>query len=134
MDYRSEAEKFVTAFLDYVYKYDIQDEFDKKTQKMIRSPGVEALVKQAESVFPARADDGKTETDKLSKEEVDAVIENNSVVVDRRDVFSRKIQENGASQGLLRRVLQGDQEAIGLALELVKADDGEKEFYVPTKK
>jgi hypothetical protein len=128
-DYRSKAEIFVTTFLDYITQHDILDEFDKRTQKMVRSEGVENLVKMASEIFPPRVRVGKVETDKLSQEELDkAVAESSEVVVDRRDVFSRKIQANGAARGLLARVLAGDSEAIELGRELVAADAGEKTF------
>lgn len=131
-DFRSNAEKFVSNFLDYIYKYDIHDEFDKRTQKMVRSAGVQALVKEAEAVFPKRADDGKAETDKLTVDELESAIDASNNVIDRRDVFSRKIQKNGAARGLLERVLAGDKDAVDMARELIAADNGKKEFHVQT--
>lgn len=125
-DYRSEAEKFVTAFIDYVNKYDIQDFFNKKTQKMETSPGVAKLIQQAQEVFPERI--GIEGTKNLSKNQVTEAIQSSDNVVDRRDEFSRKIQANGAARGLLERVLAGDEEARHLAHELIAADNGEKEF------
>lgn len=130
-DYRSKAEIFVTSFLDYVEKHDILDEFDKRTQKMVRSPGVEALVKEASQVFPARVKIGKKETDKLTPEQIDVAVTESPNVLDRRDVFSRKIQSNGAARGLLERVMEGDTEAMALAAEFLQAEKGEKQFYVP---
>jgi hypothetical protein len=66
-DYRSKAEIFVTTFLDYITQHDILDEFDKRTQKMVRSEGVENLVKMASEIFPPRVRVGKVETDKLRR-------------------------------------------------------------------
>jgi hypothetical protein len=132
-DYRSKAELFVTEFLDYINKHDILDHFDKKTQKMIRSAGVEALIRQASDVFPPRVAIGKAETDKLTSEQVSNSIEESENVLDRRDAFSRKIQTNGGAKGLLERILEGDVTAIPLARELIDADNGDKEFYVSPK-
>ena len=134
-DYRSEAEKFVTGFLDYVQEHDILDHFDKRTQKMIRSAGVEALIKQAKAVFPARKPDGESaeEMAKLSENARDAAIKGSPNVVDTREMFSARVQKNGGVRRLLRDVLAGDEEAIKQAEEFFLAEDGEKEFYVPTK-
>lgn len=132
-DYRSKAEIFVTEFLDYVTQHDILDEFDKRTQKMVRSAGVEKLVKMASEIFPPRVKRGKLETDKLSEQEIsDAINGAPNVVVDRRDVFSRKVQANGAARGLLAAVLAGDMDAIELSKEFLAADAGEKNFYDTT--
>lgn len=129
-DYRSKAEDFVINFLRHVNKEDILDHFDKARQKMVRSPGIEALIKEAREVFPPQLENGggKEATDALTPEQVDSSIEESPHVLDRRDVFARKIQENGAARGLLRRVLDGDTEAAVMALELFAADDGETKF------
>ena len=132
-DHRSLAEKFVTEFLDYVEKYDIFDEFDKRSQKMVRSAGVDALIKKAASVFPGRVKIGQLENDAISKVTKSIIIEEAPNIIDRRDLFSRKVQENGSARGLLEKVLLGDKKAIILARELVDADNGKKEFYVPPK-
>lgn len=130
-DYRSESEKFVTEFLDYVYKYDIQDEFNKRTQKMERSAGVTKLISHAESIFPARSKGGRQKIENI--EEVIAEAKN---VVDRRDVFARKIQQNGAARGLLEKLVrcppEQTLEVLQLAEEFLQAEEGKKEFYVPT--
>lgn len=132
-DFRSEAEKFVTSFLDYVETHDILDHFDRRTQKMERSPGVQALIAEAQTVFPPRVDDGKKATDNLPQEKIEILVESPNVI-DRRDVFSARIQKNGAARGLLERVLNGDQEAVNLAAELIAADRGEKEFKIEQPK
>lgn len=130
-DYRSKAEVFVTEFIDYVNKHDILDYFDKRSQKMTRSAGVEALIRQANEVFPARV--GKEGTDKLTEVEIAEAVEASPNVIDRRDVFSKKIQDNGGARGLLERILNGDLAALPLAQELIDADNGDKEFYEPSK-
>lgn len=135
-DYRSAAEKFVTEFLDYVNQYDIQDEFDKKTQKMVRSAGVSKLIQQASTVFPPRVAVGKVETDAITN--MDEVIAESKNVIDRRDDFSRKIQQNGAARGLLEKLVTCPPEetlsVMLLAQEFIAAEKGEKEFYVPADK
>lgn len=128
-DYRSAAEIFVTAFLDYMYKEDICDEFDKKTQKMIRSAGVQKLLDDAEAIFPPRA--GKEETDKLTPEQITEAVEASPNVINLQNVFARKIQQNGGARELLARVLAGDPEAVVLGKELIAANEGEKNFDVP---
>ena len=128
-DYRSAAEIFVTAFLDYMYKEDILDEFDKKTQKMVRSAGVQKLLDDAEAIFSPRA--GKAETDKLTPEQITEAVEASPNVINLQNVFARKIQQNGGARELLARVLVGDPEAIILGKELIAANEGEKNFDVP---
>ena len=132
-DYRSDAEKFVTDFLDYVHNHDILDHFDKRTQKMIRSAGVEALIKQAKAVFPPRADDGKAETDKLTEDQRDEAIKNSSNVVDTREMFAARVQKNGGVRRILRELMDGNPQALKDAEEFFAAEDGEKEFHVSTK-
>lgn len=127
-DYRSEAEKFVTEFLDYMSRYDILDEFDKSAQKMVRSAGVNALYTKAQSIFPPRVPIGKVETDKLSEEVLEQLVTESPNVIDRRDVFSRKISDAGSARGLLAGVLEGNPDAVILAQEFLKAERGEKEF------
>lgn len=127
-DYRSKAEIFVTRFLDYVQVYDIKDFFNKSTQTMERSPGIQALITEAESVFPTRVISGKTVTDAIDAEVVEELINTSPNVIDSREVFSRKIKDAGAARGLLERVIAGDMEAIELAKEFIKAENGEKEF------
>lgn len=127
-EYRSAAESFVIEFLRYVQKHDILDEFNKRTQKMERSPGIAAIIKQAQSVFPPEVEDGKKETDKLTKEQVDEAIEASPDVLDTRELFGRKIAENGAARGLLEKVLAGDVAAIEQANEFLQAERGEKKF------
>lgn len=133
-EFRSAAEDFTTKFLDYVQTYDILDEFNKQTQKMQRSAGVEKLIKHAQSVFPPRVADGQKENEKLTEEQVqEAASRDNVVVLERREDFGRRIAANGGARGLLEKVLAGDPEAIAQAVDFVAAEKGEKEFYVPTK-
>lgn len=127
-EFREAAEAFVVEFIRYVDKYDINDEYNKKTNKMERSPGVQSLIDQARKVFPEQVDDGKTETDKLSVVQVDEAIANSPNVIDTRDMFSRKIQENGGVRRLLEEVLNGSEEARLQAVEFFRAERGEKEF------
>lgn len=130
-DFRSAAEIFVTQFIDYVEKHDIKDEFNKRTQKMERSPGVEALIRDAKKVFPERI--GTEGTDKLSQDEIAEAIEASPNVIDTQEMFGRKIQMNGGVRQMLRGVLEGDSEATFAALEFIRAEDGLKEFHVPAK-
>lgn len=127
--FRSAAEKFVTEFLDYMYDPDILDQLDKKTNKMVRSPGVEKLYQKASRVFPKRVDDGKAETDKLTQDEQDAAIAASpGVVLDTREMFGRSTQKNGGVRELLRQVMQGDEAAMARAADFFAAEDGQKEF------
>lgn len=127
-DYRSEAEKFVTEFLDYVEAYDILDKLNRQTQKMERSPGVAALIKQAESVFPKRADDGKAETDKLTSEQIDEAIAASPNVLPTREMFSRKVQASGGTRDMLRRLYEGDPSARDDVQAFLEAEDGVTKF------
>lgn len=126
-DYRSEAEKFVTAFLDYVYEYDILDQFNKRTQKMERSPGVQSLVKMAESVFPPRVKKGEP-TPEIAPEDADAAIKASPNVIDTREMFSRRVQESGGVRSMLRSLYYDEPGAADKVREFLEAEDGTKEF------
>ncbi|RZK44828.1 MAG: hypothetical protein EOO61_02335 [Hymenobacter sp.] len=129
-DFRSKSEEFVSKFLDYIYKYDIKDNFNNQTQKMERSAGVEKLIAQAQAVYP-RADNGQVENSKLAVEQMEEAIEKSSNVLDLREEFARKIAANGSARGLLEKVLSGDEAAKLEAIEFIKAERGEKEFREP---
>jgi hypothetical protein len=88
---------------------------------------VEKLILQAQAVFP-RADNGKTETDKLTEEQVDEAVESSENVIDTREMFARKVAENGGVRTMLRGLFEGDPEARERAAEFLAAEDGEKEF------
>ena len=60
-------------------------------------------------------------------------IESSVNVLDTREMFSRKVQQNGGLRRLLREVIGGDNKAFEEAVEFFKAEDGKKEFNVPTK-
>lgn len=134
-NFRSDAERFVTEFLDYVYKYDIRDQLNKQTQRMERSPGVETLVKMAQAVFPERKPGGKSaqEMRDLSEIERNEAILASANVIDTRAQFSAKIAANGGLRGLVMAVGDGSQEAIDDLVEFVKAENGLKEFHEPEK-
>lgn len=126
-DYRSDAERFVTAFIDYVEEHDIKDYFDTKMNKMERSPGVENLVKQAKAVFPERI--GLEGTKDLSTTEVSEAIEaSDGVVIDRREDFARRVQANGGVRKMLRSLFNGEPDAHDRVAEFFAAEDGEKPF------
>ena len=132
-DFRSDAERFVTEFLDYVYKYDIRDQLNKQTQRMERSPGVETLVKMAQAVFPERKPGGKSarEMTELTAEQRDEAIAEALNVIDTRAQFSARIAMNGGLRGLVMAVGEGSQQAIDDLVEFVKAEKGLKEFHEP---
>jgi len=127
-EFRAAAEKFVSDFLDYIYKADIKDSFNKRTQEMERSPGVQALIKQAESVFPPRAKDGRKETDKLSEDDRNAAVEAAANVVDTREMFSRRVAKNGGTQRLLRDLYEDKPGAQQAVQAFFDAEDGVTKF------
>ncbi len=126
-DYRSDAERFVTEFIDYVNKHDIKDYFNKQTQRMERSPGVEMLIKKARSIFPER----QAGPHKLTDEQLDEAIAAAPNVVDTRAQFSAKVAANGGLRGLVMALGTGDEEALHNLVEFVKAEQGIKEFHEP---
>jgi hypothetical protein len=132
-DIREDALQFVANFIAYYEDHDILDKFDSKRNKQTTSDGVLALVKQARSILP-RAEDGQIENSKLTATQIDESIQLSANIVDTREMFSRKVQDNGSARGLLEQVLSGDQASILLATEFIRAQKGEKEFgEVPTK-
>ena len=134
-EYRSEAEIFVTSFLDYIDEYDILDKLDRRTQKMVRSAGVESLIAQARNVFPKRIEKGQT-IPVPAPEVVDQLVQADNVI-DTREMFARKTAENGGVRAMLRAIVEGRpdaSEAFEQAKEFLAAEDGKKEFAVPPKK
>jgi hypothetical protein len=126
-DIREQALQFVADFIAYYEEYDILDKFDARRNKQVTSDGVLGLVKQARSIIP-RAEDGQIENSKLTADQVDEAVQNSPKIIDTREMFARKVQDNGSARGLLEQVLSGDQAAILLATEFVRAEKGEKEF------
>lgn len=124
---RSDAEKFVTRFLDYVYKYDILDDFDVKNQKRVRSPGVQALIEQAEKVFPPRKKGvvAADEMAELTEEQRSEAIEASEDVVDMRAEFAKRTARNGGLRAILRQIMAGDPEGYTRAAEFLGLEDKE---------
>ena len=132
-EFRSAAEIFLARFLDYVYKHDIKDEFNKRTQKMERSPGVATLIKEAEQASPRAADgaDGKQRTDALTTQQVDEAMKATPNVIDRREDFGRRIQLNGGTRKLLQELFDGEPGARVRVEEFLSAENGIKKFDEP---
>jgi hypothetical protein len=101
---------FIRDFLNYVNKEGIYDKFDKESQQMVTSPGVEALIKAAEACLPKKL--GKGEAARLmrdlSEEERDMLIKNSEEerVIDLRETFRKKIALNGGAQGIVKRLVE----------------------------
>lgn len=127
-EYRSAAEQFVTEFLDYVEKYDIKDELNKRKNIMERSPGVEALIKKAQAIFPPRVDVGKVETDKLTEAQVDEAIATSPNVIDTRARFAKRVAANGGTHALLRQLYADEPGAREAVEAFLNAEDGKMEF------
>ena len=123
-EFRSEAEQFVSYFLDYIYKEDIKDELNKRTQKMERSPGVQDLVRRAQAVFPERAKDGNLENKKLSEAQIDAAIVGAPNVADLRKEFGKRTQANGGTRKMLRDLYAGEPGAAEAVREFLDYEDG----------
>lgn len=131
---------FIRDFLNYVNKEGIYDKFDKDTQQMVTSPGVEALIKEAQSYLPKKL--GKGEAAKLmrnlsdeEREKLIAAAEDDRVI-DLRKTFQRKMSENGGAQGIVTQLVEalesGDNSLVGEAIEnaqnLVKGLKNPEEF------
>ena len=128
-EFETGGREFAIDFLNYYDKYGINDEFDKRTQKMVPSAGVLALVKQAKSIFPERAaGEQKKLNDSLTKEQVDEAIASDSNVLDTREMFAKRVARNGGTHALLRALYKGEPGASEAVLEFLQAEDGEKEF------
>lgn len=132
-DYRSKAEIFATDFLNYIYEYDILDELDKRTNKMVRSAGVQNLVKQAEAIFPPRIKEGETAPE-LTDEQRSEAIAAAPNVVDTREMFARRVAKNGGTHALLRQLYADAPGAREAVKEFFEAEDGEKEFATGKEK
>jgi hypothetical protein len=123
--YETGGREFAIDFINYFEKEGINDEFDKKTQKMVPSPGVLALVRQAKAIFPERMpDDGHERNKVLPEDERQAAIDAGPTVVDMQKVFARRMAVNKGAQGLLMQLA----EAGGDSAKVAELLDQAKEF------
>lgn len=100
---------FVRDFLNYVEKVGIFDEFDRDTQKMVTSSGVQSLIKEAQTCLPEKLkprqaaqrmrDLNDAEREQLIKEAEDGRI------LDMRKTFQDKMSKNGGAQGIIARLV-----------------------------
>jgi hypothetical protein len=110
---------FIRDFLNYVDKEGIYDQFDKDTQKMVTSAGVEALIKEAKSYLPEKLkplEAAKRMRD-LNEDERDQLIKDadEARIIDLRKRFQKKMSINQGAQGIVARLV-----------EAVKAQDNVK--------
>lgn len=116
---------FIARLLNYYKSEGIFDEYDKDSNKMKTSAGIHSLMTEAQSFFP---DMPKGEPARLMREltpEQRAVsVADNDKVIDRRDLFAKKMQENGSSRGLLIKMTEalesGDSTAFAEYLQEAK--------------
>jgi hypothetical protein len=100
---------FVRDFLNYVEKEGVYDHFDRDSQKMVTSPGVQVLIKDARSYLPPKLKGKQAATlmRDLPDEMREKLIEKSDRerVVDLRTAFARKQAENGGARGVLERLV-----------------------------
>lgn len=100
---------FIRDFLIYVNKEGIYDKFDKDTQKMVTSPGVEALIKEAESYLPKKLK-GRAAANlmrDLNEDEREVLIQSaeEGRIIDLRRQFQEKMSVNRGAQGIVERLV-----------------------------
>ena len=106
-----DAMDFVASFLAFVNTNGIYDEFDKESNKMITSSGVQALIEQAKTLLPEMKG-GQTSKmmRELTDDERERAIVGNNRVIDMRAEFAKRIAANGGRQ----RLMSGFVEAMEL--------------------
>jgi hypothetical protein len=101
---------FVRDFLNYVEKVGIFDEFDKESQKMITSAGVQSLIQEARSCLPEKLKpvQAANRMRDLNEAERDALIQSSEKerVIDMRKEFQKKMSENGGAMGIVERLVE----------------------------
>lgn len=100
---------FIRDFLKYVDKVGIFDEYDKDTNKMKTSSGVEALIKQARQLMPEELSgrEAGLRMTELSEAHRDALIKAAGPrVVDLRTEFAKKMAMNGGAHKLLTDIVE----------------------------
>lgn len=101
---------FIRDFLNYIEKEGIYDKFDPDTQKMITSPGVEALIKEAETYLPKKLKplEAANLMRDLTEDERTRLIEadEQNRIVDMRKHFQLKMSKNKGAQGLIEKLVQ----------------------------
>lgn len=100
---------FVRDFIRYVDSHGIYDEFDRDTQKMVTSVGVQSLIKDAHNCLPEKLKprEAAARMRDLSEAERDKLLEDadKERVVDMRKHFQKKMSENGGAQGIIQRLV-----------------------------
>jgi len=131
--HRSEAEKFVTAFLDHVEEFDILDEYDENVNEMVRSEEIEELVKWAQQIYPRKPNgESAREMEVMFEPEREAAIAAAPNVVHLRADFAKRIAANGGLRRIVRDIVEGteqnDMERLNRALDdahtFIEAEDG----------
>jgi hypothetical protein len=138
---QDDAMDFVVAFLAYYDQEGIEDKFDNKRNKMVTSPGIESLVKQArelapDKLGPLQAANAMRDLDEAKR---DAAVEGSSKVIDMRAAFGRKIQENGGTRAMLLKLAEAmengdpiDPEFLSMVQQYRRAENGEDVSSNPT--
>ena len=117
---------FVRDFLAYVEKVGIYDQFDADTQKMVTSPGVQKLIKDAATYLPEKLKPAEAahRMRDLTVAERNRMIEQADAgrVLDLRKQFQEKMRRNGGAQGIVRRIAEATRTDNKIALLEALAD------------
>lgn len=120
---------FIRYFLAYVENVGIYDEFDKDTQKMVTSNGVESLIKEAQSYLPEKlkplaAANRMRNLSDAHRDTLIAIAEADKII-DMRQAFQKKMSINGGAQSIVKHILDAidaqDEESFKEALQDAKA-------------
>jgi len=117
---------FIRDFLNYVEKVGIFDEYDRDTNKMKTSAGVEALIKEARSYLPPKLKgiEAAAKMRDLDPDMRDQLIQQDEEkrIIDMRTEFARRQAENGGAQGLLKRLVDAVERGDTIAVKEVHKD------------
>lgn len=99
--------EFIASFIKYFDKEGIYDSYDKDSNTMVTSPGVQKLIEEARLFFPDMKNGRSAKAMReLTEEERDRAVVGNDKIVDCRKLFARKIAANNGRRGLLTQVLE----------------------------
>jgi hypothetical protein len=105
----SQQMDFIRDFLNYIEHVGIYDEYDKEANKMVTSPGVLSLIKQAEACLPEKLKPGQAcaRMRDLSPDLRDKLIAEaeQDKVIDMRREFQLKMSKNGGALGIVEQLV-----------------------------
>lgn len=128
--------EFIHNFISYANSEGIYDEYDKDSNKMKTSAGMQALINSAKEFFP-ELPKGATAAlmRNLTEDERNKAIEGTPKVIDMRAEFAKKMSANEGARGLVTQLAEASKtndvmemaRIITMAQTFTEYENGEKE-------